>query len=46
MIKKFVCKKCGKELENSGLYVKGEDGFYCDTCDIEYDEDGEEFEYD
>lgn len=46
MIKKIVCKKCGKQLENSGIYVEGEDGFYCDTCDIDYDEEGEEFEYD
>ena len=38
MIKKCTCVYCGKELENTGLCVKGEDGFYCDDCDVYYDE--------
>lgn len=38
MIKKCNCVSCGKTLENAGLYVRGEDSFYCDDCDIYYDE--------
>ena len=38
MIKKCTCVYCDKELENEGLYVDGEDGFYCDYCDKYYDE--------
>lgn len=46
MIKKMTCPSCGMELENEALFANVAEGFQCAECDKDFNEDGEEIEYD
>lgn len=44
MNKKMNCPGCGQELLNDALFANVPEGFQCEKCDKDFNQDGEEIE--